>query len=73
MDKREVEKTLDTRKIDQFGLRKSPSISHGAMEIEKIPKNHNLGNHLPLMTGKLENPYLFLIFTTFFLGVQETQ
>ena len=73
MDKREVEKTLDTWKMDQFELRKSPSISHSAMEIEKIPKNHNLGNRLPLMTGKLENPYLFLIFTTFFLGVQETQ
>ena len=73
MDKREAEKTLETRKMDQFGLRKTPCISLGAMEIEKIPKNHNLGNHIPLMSGKLENPYLFLIFTTFFLGVQRTQ
>ena len=59
--------------MDQFGLRKSPSISHGALEIEKNPKNHNLGNHLPLMTGKLANPYLFLSFTSLFLGVQELQ
>ena len=73
MDKREVEKTLGTWKMDQFGLRKNPSISHGAREIEKIPKNHNLGNNLPLTSGKLPNSYLFLIFTTFFLGVQEKQ
>ena len=59
--------------MDQFELRKSPSISHGAMEIEEIPKNHNLGNHLPLKTGKLANPYLFLSFTSLFLGVQELQ
>jgi len=31
MDKGEIEKTLNTRKTDQFGLRKSTSISHGAM------------------------------------------
>jgi hypothetical protein len=43
------------------------------MEIVKKLRNDISRNHLPLTTGKLENPYLFLIFTTFFLGVQEKQ